>query len=102
VEFRPRLGVRRPYRRQYRDSGFNGARKNRAKSASFCLRFAEPVQDQKLDIMVERLVKQHSNFALFTCIEAGVQAQAIRMQTKDYERAYEAFVAKTKPVFKGN
>ena len=30
------------------------------------------------------------------------QAQAICMQTKDYERAYEAFVAKTKPVFKGN
>jgi hypothetical protein len=24
------------------------------------------------------------------------------MQTKDYERAYEAFVAKTKPIFKGN
>jgi len=24
------------------------------------------------------------------------------MQTKDYERAYEAFVAKKKPVFEGN
>jgi hypothetical protein len=24
------------------------------------------------------------------------------MQTKDYERAYEAFVAKQKPVFQGN
>jgi hypothetical protein len=24
------------------------------------------------------------------------------MQTKDYERAYEAFVAKQRPVFQGN
>ncbi len=30
------------------------------------------------------------------------EAQAICMQTKDYERAYEAFIGKTKPVFKGN
>ena len=35
-------------------------------------------------------------------IEAEAQAQAICMQTKDYERAYEAFVGKTRPVFKGN
>ena len=35
-------------------------------------------------------------------IEAEAQAQAICMQTKDYERAYEAFVGKIKPVFKGN
>ena len=30
------------------------------------------------------------------------EAQAICMQTKDYERAYEVFVAKQKPVFQGN
>ena len=30
------------------------------------------------------------------------EAQAIGMQTKDYERAYEAFVAKKKAVFQGN
>ena len=35
-------------------------------------------------------------------IEAEAQAQAICMQTRDYERAYEAFVAKRKPVFEGN
>ena len=34
-------------------------------------------------------------------IEAEAQAQAICMQTKDYERAYEAFVAKERPVFEG-
>jgi enoyl-CoA hydratase/carnithine racemase len=35
-------------------------------------------------------------------IEAEAQAQAICMQTKDFERAYKAFAAKTKPVFEGN
>ncbi len=35
-------------------------------------------------------------------IEAEAQAQAICMQTRDFHRAYEAFVAKTKPVFEGN
>jgi len=30
------------------------------------------------------------------------QAQAICMQTKDYERPYEVFVAKTKPILRGN
>ena len=34
-------------------------------------------------------------------IEAEAQAQAICMQTKDFERAYRAFVAKEKPVFAG-
>jgi len=33
---------------------------------------------------------------------AEAQAQAICMQTKDFERAYRAFVAKQKPVFEGN
>jgi hypothetical protein len=35
-------------------------------------------------------------------IEAEAQAQAICMQTKDFERAYEAFVKKGKPAFAGN
>ena len=35
-------------------------------------------------------------------IEAEAQAQAICMQTKDYERAYNAFVAKQTPVFEGD
>ena len=35
-------------------------------------------------------------------IEAEAQAQAICMLTEDYTRAYNAFVAKQKPVFKGN
>ncbi len=35
-------------------------------------------------------------------IEAEAQAQAICMQTRDFERAYNAFVAKQKPVFGGD
>jgi enoyl-CoA hydratase/carnithine racemase len=35
-------------------------------------------------------------------IEAEAQAQAICMTTKDFERAYRAFVAKEKPVFAGD
>lgn len=35
-------------------------------------------------------------------IEAEAQAQAICMQTKDFERAYHAFVAREKPVFEGD
>ena len=39
---------------------------------------------------------------LDSAIEAEAQAQAICMQTKDYGRAYRAFVAKQKPVFAGD
>jgi enoyl-CoA hydratase/carnithine racemase len=35
-------------------------------------------------------------------IEAEAQAQAICMLTQDFKRAYEAFVAKQRPVFQGN
>jgi len=35
-------------------------------------------------------------------IEAEAQAQAICMQTADFRRAYEAFIAKGAPRFGGN
>ena len=35
-------------------------------------------------------------------IEAEAQAQAICMQTQDFERAYHAFAARRRPVFEGN
>jgi enoyl-CoA hydratase/carnithine racemase len=46
----------------------------------------------------------HQEWALDvdSAIEAEAQAQAICMQTKDYGRAYRAFVAKQKPVFEGD
>ena len=42
------------------------------------------------------------DMSLDTAIEAEAQAQAICMQTEDFERAYKAFVAKESPVFEGN
>ena len=35
-------------------------------------------------------------------IESEAQAQAICMQTQDFERAYRAFAAKQMPEFEGN
>ena len=42
------------------------------------------------------------SMGLEQAIEAEAQAQAICMQTADFERAYEAFVVREKPVFEGN
>jgi enoyl-CoA hydratase/carnithine racemase len=42
------------------------------------------------------------NMGLDQAIEAEAQAQAICMQTQDFERAYRAFVTKERPVFEGN
>lgn len=42
------------------------------------------------------------SMGLDQAIEAEAQAQAICMQTRDFERAYRAFVAKEQPVFEGD
>src|SRR5437660_3913412 len=47
-------------------------------------------------------LNQEWSMSLDQIIEAEAQAQAICMQSKDFERAYRAFVAKQKPVFEGN
>ena len=47
-------------------------------------------------------LNQEWNMSLDQAIEAEAQAQAICMQTRDFERAYRAFVAKETPVFEGN
>ncbi|MEL7467247.1 MAG: enoyl-CoA hydratase family protein [Pseudomonadota bacterium] len=47
-------------------------------------------------------INQEWSMSLEQAIEAEAQAQAICMQTADFERAYRAFVAKEKPVFEGN
>ena len=52
--------------------------------------------------MTKTLLHQEWAMDLDAAIEAEAQAQAICMQTKDFERAYRAFVAKDKPVFEGN
>lgn len=52
--------------------------------------------------MTKTQLNQEWNMGLEQAIEAEAQAQAICMKTKDFERAYRAFVAKDKPVFEGN
>ena len=47
-------------------------------------------------------INQEWDMGLDAAIEAEAQAQAICMGTKDFERAYRAFVAKEKPVFQGD
>jgi enoyl-CoA hydratase/carnithine racemase len=47
-------------------------------------------------------LNQEWSMGLDQAIEAEAQAQAICMRTKDFERAYRAFVAKQKPAFEGN
>jgi len=52
--------------------------------------------------MTKKMLWQEWSSGLGECIEAEAQAQAICMHTRDFERAYRAFVAKTKPMFEGS
>jgi len=52
--------------------------------------------------MTKKAIDHEWNMGVDQAIEAEAQAQAICMETKDFERAYRAFVAKQKPVFEGN
>jgi enoyl-CoA hydratase/carnithine racemase len=53
-------------------------------------------------MMTKTMLNQEWAMSLETAIEAEAQAQAISMQTRDFRRAYEAFVAKAKPQFEGS
>ncbi len=52
--------------------------------------------------MTKTMLWQEWSSGLGESIEAEAQAQAICMQTQDFERAYRAFAAKQKPVFEGD
>jgi enoyl-CoA hydratase/carnithine racemase len=52
--------------------------------------------------MTKNMLHQEWSMGLEQAIEAEAQAQAICMQTQDFERAYRAFVQKQKPVFCGD
>ncbi len=52
--------------------------------------------------MTKTQLNHEWNMGLEQAIEAEAQAQAICMQTRDFERAYRAFVAKETPVFEGD
>ena len=52
--------------------------------------------------MTKTMLHQEWSMSLDQAIEAEAVAQAVCMQTQDFKRAYDAFVAKQKPVFAGN
>lgn len=52
--------------------------------------------------MTKKMLHQEWGMSLDEAIEAEAQAQAICMTTRDFHRAYQAFVAKEKPVFEGD
>ena len=53
-------------------------------------------------MMTKTQLNHEWSMGLEQAIEAEAQAQALCMQTRDFERAYNAFVAKQKPVFAGD
>jgi enoyl-CoA hydratase/carnithine racemase len=52
--------------------------------------------------MTKKMLQQEWNMGVDEAIEAEAQAQAICMMTRDFHRAYDAFVAKQKPQFEGD
>jgi enoyl-CoA hydratase/carnithine racemase len=52
--------------------------------------------------MTKKMLHQEWNAGVDEAIEMEAQAQAALMQSKDFQRAYQAFAAKQKPVFQGD
>jgi enoyl-CoA hydratase/carnithine racemase len=52
--------------------------------------------------MTKRMLDQEWSMSVAQAIESEAQAQAICMQTNDFRRAYDAFVAKERPSFEGD
>ena len=52
--------------------------------------------------MTKKMLDQEWDMGVDAAIEAEAQAQAICMQTRDFERAYRAFVEKRRPEFEGD
>ncbi len=53
-------------------------------------------------MMTKTMLAQEWSMSIEQAIEAEAQTQAICMQTGDFVRAYDAFIAKQKPVFEGD
>ena len=53
-------------------------------------------------MMTKTMLAQEWSMSIEQAIEAEAQTQAICMQTGDFKRAYDAFVAKEKPIFEGD
>jgi enoyl-CoA hydratase/carnithine racemase len=52
--------------------------------------------------MTKTMLDQEWAMSVEAAIEAEAQAQAICMRTRDFERAYRAFVARERPAFEGD
>ena len=52
--------------------------------------------------VTKRMLQLEWNVGLEEALELEAKAQARLMETRDFHRAYEAFVAKRRPVFEGN
>lgn len=52
--------------------------------------------------ITKTMLHQEWNMSIEQAIEAEAQAQALCMQSADFRRAFDAFVAKQKPAFEGN
>jgi enoyl-CoA hydratase/carnithine racemase len=52
--------------------------------------------------MTKRCLHDEWAMGLDAAIDHEAEAQAICMQTEDFVRAYQAFMAKERPVFEGN
>jgi enoyl-CoA hydratase/carnithine racemase len=52
--------------------------------------------------MTKTMLDHEWNMSITQAIDAEAQAQAICMQTKDFERAYRAFMDRERPVFEGD
>jgi enoyl-CoA hydratase/carnithine racemase len=76
---------------------------------------AEELQTQALALAVEiargptlahaltkQMLHREWSLAVDAAIEAEAQAQAVCMQTEDFQRAYRAFASKQRPIFKGD
>ncbi len=84
--------------------GFFNALPESAELEATALQFAERIVAGPTfaNSMTKTMVNQEWSMSLDQAIEAEAQAQAICMQGNDFKRAYEAFVAKDKPVFEGD
>jgi enoyl-CoA hydratase/carnithine racemase len=81
----------------------------------FFNRLADPVLDAAVELatslaagptvahgMTKTMLDHEWDMSVPAAIEAEAQAQALCMQTRDFERAYRAFLAKERPVFEGD
>jgi enoyl-CoA hydratase/carnithine racemase len=52
--------------------------------------------------MTKQMLHREWNMGIDEALDAEAQAQALCMQTEDFQRAYHAFIEKKQPVFEGN